>query len=47
MTELDKANLKKYFNGKCPFTDKQCESWDCINCEVEKAEREYMESEVD
>lgn len=37
---------RSYFNGKCPYTDKECESWACLDCEVEQAEREYMESEV-
>ena len=34
---------KKLFHGRCPYTDKHCDSFDCLNCEVEQQEREYME----
>ena len=37
----------KIFKYRCPYTDKPCFDWNCFQCEVEKAEREYMESEVD
>lgn len=37
---------KEYFKGVCPYTDKPCEDWNCTECEVEKAEREYIESYV-
>lgn len=30
------------FGGKCPYTDKPCDDWNCENCEVEQQEREYM-----
>ena len=33
---------KEKFNGKCPYTNKLCEDWDCLNCKVEEEEREYM-----
>lgn len=34
---------KGFFKGKCPYTGKKCEDWNCNECEVEKAEREWME----
>lgn len=34
---------KDFFNGKCPYTGKKCEDWNCNECEVEKAEREWVE----
>ena len=27
------------FDGRCPYTDKPCEKWNCLECEVDKAER--------
>ena len=36
---------KEYFNGKCPYTGKECETFDCSKCEVEKEEQEFMERE--
>ena len=36
---------KNHFKGKCPYTDKKCESWRCQNCEVEAVERKYMEND--
>jgi len=33
---------KEIFNGICPYTDKPCEEWNCTECEVEKAEQEYL-----
>lgn len=38
---------KEIFKGICPYTDKPCEDWNCTECEVEKAEREYLESEAE
>lgn len=35
---------REIFNGICPYTDKPCEEWNCIKCEVEKAERDYLEN---
>lgn len=34
---------KEYFGGKCPYTGKECESWECSRCQVEKKEKEWME----
>jgi len=33
---------KTFFNGKCPYTDKPCEDWNCNECKVEQEEREYL-----
>ena len=33
---------KKYFGGKCPYTGKKCESWECNGCPVEQEEREWI-----
>lgn len=33
---------KIMFKGKCPYTSKECEKWTCYTCEVEKAEREFL-----
>ena len=34
---------KEYFGGKCPYTGKKCESWECSRCQVEKNEKEWIE----
>lgn len=34
---------KERFDGKCPYTGKNCDSWNCPACEVEQEERRYME----
>lgn len=34
---------KEYFGGKCPYTGKKCESWECSRCQAEKNEKEWME----
>jgi hypothetical protein len=34
---------KDHFNGRCPYTDKPCEDWNCNECEIEQEEREYLE----
>ena len=31
------------FNGKCPYTDKKCKSWECDKCPVEEQERKWLE----
>ena len=33
---------KIMFKGKCPYTSNECEKWTCRSCEVEKAEREFL-----
>ena len=45
LEEAERDQIKKYFKGKCPYTDKKCEDWRCQNCEVEAAERKYMEND--
>ena len=40
MTEYD----RQLFDGRCPYTDKPCDNdIDCLECEVEKEERRFME----
>lgn len=34
---------KERFDGKCPYTDKPCDDWDCANCEVNAEERKMLE----
>lgn len=34
---------KELFNGKCPYTSEPCEDWNCIECEVNREEQEWME----
>lgn len=36
---------KELFNGKCPYTDKPCENWNCNECKIEQEEREYLKEE--
>lgn len=36
---------REYFNGICPYTDNPCDDWNCLECEVEHREREWMEGE--
>ncbi len=36
---------KEYFEGKCPYTDKPCEDWNCSECQVNEEERKYMEGD--
>lgn len=33
---------KKKFNNKCPYTGHFCTSFRCLDCEVEKREREWV-----
>lgn len=35
----------KFFKDICPYTGKKCDDWNCSECEVEKAEREFAEGE--
>lgn len=41
-SEVDELS-RKLFDGKCPYTSKECEKWTCRSCEVEKAERELLD----
>lgn len=45
LEEAERNQIKKYFKGKCPYINKKCEDWKCQNCEVEAAERRYMEND--
>lgn len=38
-------NDREYFNGRCPYTDKPCEDWNCLSCKVENQEREWLEGD--
>lgn len=31
------------FEGKCPYTDKPCNEWECDTCEIEAEEKKSME----
>lgn len=33
----------EYFGGKCPYTDKPCNEWECDTCEIDAQEKEAME----
>lgn len=44
MNEAEKY-WASFFRDICPYTGKKCEVWNCNECEVEKAEREWMEKE--
>lgn len=32
-----------FFDGKCPYTGKPCDKWECDACEVELQERKEQE----
>lgn len=34
----------EYFNGKCPYTDKLCNEWECVTCEINKREKDNMDA---
>lgn len=40
----DRAYRINLYDGKCPYTNEPCSSWDCENCEFEAEEREWMEA---
>ena len=42
--EVDER-AKKLFNGRCPYTNKECKKWTCSSCKVEKRERKWTERE--
>ncbi len=33
---------RELFNGRCPYTDELCDSWECDTCEVEQEELELL-----
>lgn len=38
---------RQLFNDKCPYTDEHCDrDIDCLKCEIEEAERDYMTNEL-
>jgi len=43
MTDIDEYG-RELFKGRCPYTDKKCESWKCEDCEVEKAEIDFADN---
>ena len=32
-------SIREIFRGRCPYTDKICESWNCEECVIEQQER--------
>lgn len=40
---LEGFNPKKYFKGRCPYTNKRCKHFRCEDCPVEAEERKYMQ----
>lgn len=45
-TEQTKDNnlyFKDYFKGQCPYTNIKCNTFNCSECETEKAERQFLE----
>ena len=36
---------REYFEGKCPYTGKPCDDWECAKCEIEKQEKEWAEGD--
>jgi len=42
----DARALKEYFHGKCPYTDKHCDNFNCVGCSINEEERQWLESEV-
>lgn len=36
---------KEYFEGRCPYTGKPCDDWECNKCETEKQEQRWIEEE--
>ncbi len=43
--DLTNKQIREYFHGRCPYTDKPCDNFDCPNCEVEKEEEKYLEED--
>lgn len=37
------VTTKDYFQGRCPYTDKECKDWNCSECPVEERERKWVE----
>lgn len=32
---------RELFHGKCPYTGNPCNDWNCLECEIERQEREW------
>ena len=43
--EEARPDARQIFGGVCPYTAKPCETFACETCEVERAERQFLESE--
>ena len=39
------TDARERFEGKCPYTGKECEDWRCGICEVEERERRWLEED--
>lgn len=44
---MKRENDRLFFEGRCPYTDKPCDLWECDECEVEQREKEYMQNMED
>lgn len=42
MTKSD-TSMRDRSGGRCPYTDEPCESWECVDCEVEAEEGRWLE----
>ena len=39
--------VKRRFDGRCPYTDLKCDTFNCAFCEVEKQEFQWMKEMED
>ena len=35
---------RERFDGKCPYTDKPCDDWECLECAVNAEEAQWVPS---
>lgn len=43
LDRFERFNPKKYFKGRCPYTNKKCRHFHCEDCPVEAEERRFAE----
>lgn len=43
--EAFEPDARQIFGGRCPYTGNRCETFACATCNVEAAERQYLERE--
>jgi hypothetical protein len=41
-SKSEKEIIKEIFKSICPYTGKECETFNCNSCEIEQAEREFV-----